>query len=132
MQIFNAGDAMAALWEFLKPLAEEIPIYKQVMDEAEENVPQSYLLIRTDISNRGAIYGDGRALIRRDTADLLLVSRATGARSDDIHSANIRKVTEFLDAAGDAYYSGYDLGYNATLKEAQYNWSLEFLYGKKR
>ena len=132
MQIFNAVDAMTALWDFLKPLSAEIPVYKQVMDEAEENVPQSYLLIRADISNSGAVYGDGRALIRRDTADILLVSRATGARSDDIHSVNIRKVKAFLDAAGDASYTGYDLGYNATLKEAQYSWTLEFLYGKKR
>lgn len=92
MQIFHTDDTMSALWSFLQPLAAEIPIYKQTMDEADENVPESYLLIRTDITDMGAVYGDGRVMIRRNTADLLLVSKCTGALSDDIHNVNRRKV----------------------------------------
>ena len=130
MQIFHTDDTMAALWSFLQPLAAEIPIYKQTMDEADENVPESYLLIRTDITDMGAIYGDGRVMIRRNTADLLLVSKCTGALSDDIHNVNRRKVKALLDASGEVSYTAYDLGYNATLREAQYSWTLEFLYGK--
>lgn len=130
MQIFQTDEPMAALWDFLKPLAEELPVYKQVADEAEEDIPESYLLVRANITDAGAVYGDGRTLIRRNTADLLLVSKATGARSDDVHNLNIRKVNAFLNAAGDVAYSQRDLGYNATLKEAQYSWTLEFLYGK--
>lgn len=130
MQIFPTDDPMAALWAFLKPLAEELPIYMQLADESEKNIPESYLLVRTNITDGGALYGDGRTLIRRNTADLLLVSKATGARSDDVHSTNIRKINAFLTAAGDVAYSQRDLGYNATLKEAQYSWTLEYLYGK--
>ena len=129
MQIFDSDDTMSALWAFLQPLAAEIPIYKQTMDEAEDNVPESYLLIRTDITDMGAMYGDGRVMLRRNTADLLLVSKCTGALSDDIHNVNRRKVKALLDAAP-ASYTAYDLGYNATLREAQYSWTLEFLYGK--
>ena len=87
-------------------------------------------LIRTDITDMGAIYGDGRIMIRRNTADLLLVSKCTGALSDDIHNVNRRKVKALLDASGEVSYTAYDLGYNATLREAQYSWTLEFLYGK--
>ena len=64
MQIFHTDDTMSALWSFLQPLAAEIPIYKQTMDEADENVPESYLLIRTDITDMGAMYGDGRVVGR--------------------------------------------------------------------
>lgn len=128
MQIFDSDDTMSALWSFLQPLAAEIPIYKQTMDEAEENVPESYLLIRTDVTDAGAVYGDGRAMLRRNTADLLLVSRCTGALSDDVHNVNRRKVKALLDAS-DAAYTARDLGYDSTLREAQYSWTLEFLYG---
>ena len=130
MQIFHTDDTMSALWSFLQPLAAEIPIYKQTMDEADENVPESYLLIRTDITDMGAVYGDGRVMLRRNTADLLLVSKCTGARSDDIHNVNVRRINAFLNAAWDVSYSQTDLGYNASLKEAQHSWTLEFLYGK--
>ena len=128
MQIFNNADAMSALWDFLRPLADAIPIYKQTADESEEGMPPSYLLIRTDVTDAGAVYGDGKAMLRRNSADLMLISKCTGALSDDIHNVNRRKIKAFLDAEG-ASYTGVDLGYNSTLKEAQYTWSLEFLYG---
>ena len=128
MQIFDSDDAMSALWAFLQPLAAEIPIYKQTVGEAEENVPESYLLIRTGVTDAAAVYGDGRAMLRRNTADLLLVSKCTGALSDDIHNVNRRKVKALLDASG-ACYTARDLGYDTTLREAQYSWTLEFLYG---
>lgn len=128
MQIFDSDDTMSALWAFLQPLAAEIPIYMQTMDEAEKNAPESYLLIRTDVADAGAVYGDGRAMLRRSSADLLLVSKCTGALSDDIHNVNRRKVKALLDASG-ACYTARDLGYDTTLREAQYSWTLEFLYG---
>ena len=128
MHIFNNADAMSALWDFLRPLADAIPIYKQTADESEEGMPPSYLLIRTDVTDAGAVYGDGKAMLRRNSADLMLISKCTGALSDDIHNVNRRKIKAFLDAEG-ASYTGVDLGYNSTLKEAQYTWSLEFLYG---
>ena len=128
MQIFDSDDTMSALWSFLQPLAAEIPIYKQTMDEAEENVPESYLLIRTDVTDAGVVYGDGRVMLRRNTTDLLLVSKCTGALSEDVHNVNRRKVKALLDDS-DATYTARDLGYDSTLREAQYSWTLEFLYG---
>ena len=49
MQIFDSDDTMSALWAFLQPLAAEIPIYKQTVDEAEKNAPESYLLDRKSV-----------------------------------------------------------------------------------
>ncbi len=129
MQIFNAASAMEALWEMLSPLKDEIPIYKQTVDEDESNLPQSYLLIRADITNTPGMFGDGKALLRQSECDVMLISKTTGEASDDIHNVNKTKVAALLDGA-DAAYEGYDIGYNDTLKESQYTWTVRFLYGK--
>lgn len=129
MQVFNAESAMDALWEMISPLKDEISIYKQTVDEDESNLPQSYLLIRSDITNSPAVFGDGKALLRQAECDVMLISKTAGATSDDIHNVNKKKVTALLDGA-DAAYEGYDLGYNDTLKESQYTWTVRFLYGK--
>lgn len=128
MQIFHNSDAMAALWDFLWPLASEIPIYKSTADEKAQQEADSYILIRANVTDSGAMYGDGKVLLRRNSADIMLISKSTGERSDDIHNVNRRKIKAFLDEAG-ASYTGNDLGYNGALKESQYTWSLEFLYG---
>ena len=129
MQILNSDSAMDALWGIVSPLKDEIPIYKQTVDEDENNLPESYLLIRSDITNSASIYGDGKALLRQTECDVMLISKTTGETSDDIHNVNKAKVKALLDAA-DAAYNGYNLGYNDTLKESQYTWSVRFLYGK--
>lgn len=129
MQVFNAESAMDALWEMISPLKDKISIYKQTVDEDESNLPQSYLLIRSDITNSPAVFGDGKALLRQSECDVMLISKTAGATSDDIHNVNKKKVKALLDGA-DAAYEGYDLGYNDTLKESQYTWTVRFLYGK--
>lgn len=129
MQIFNADSSMDALWEMLSPLKDEIPIYKETVDENEENLPESYLLLRSDITNSPGMFGDGKALLRLPECDIMLISKTPGATSDDIHNVNIAKVKALLDEA-DAAYEGFNLGYNSTLKESQYTWSVRFMYGK--
>lgn len=128
MKIFDGNNAMDILWELVAPLAGDIPIYKEVMNEDEDSVPESYLLIREDITNNGRIYGDGAAELRRTNCDLLLVSKCSGADSSDIHNVNRKKVDTLLKAAGISY-NGFNLGYEKTLKEAQYSWSVTFIYG---
>lgn len=130
MQVFSTNDVMNALWEMLSPLKDEIPIYKRTVDEDEKNLPQSYLLIRSDVNNSPEMFGDGKALLRECDCDLMLISKTAGVASDDIHNVNQKKVSDLLDAA-DAAYEGYDLGYNSSLKECQYTWNVRFLYGKK-
>lgn len=121
---------MDALWKLLLPLREEIPVYKQTVDEAEKNLPESYLLIRSDITDSPGMFGDGKALLRQSECDLMLISKTSGATSDDIHNVNIAKVKALLDAS-DAAYNGYNLGYNDTLKESQYTWTVRLLYGSE-
>ena len=51
MRIYQTDDPMQALWEIVSPLASEIKTYKQVMDEDEDSVPESYLLLRPSVSD---------------------------------------------------------------------------------
>ena len=129
MQIYNAKSSMDALWDLLSPLNDEIPIYKETVDEDETNLPQSYLLIRSDITNSPGMFGDGKALLRQPECDIMLISKTKGATSDDIHNVNKAKVEALLDNA-DMTYEGFNLGYNDTLKESQFTWSVRFMYGK--
>ncbi len=128
MQICNSENAADVLWSIVSPLAAEIPVYKEIMSEDENSTPESYLLIRSDITNGGRIYGDGKALLRRSNCDITLVSKSKGDVSTDIHNVNKAKVEALLRAA-DAEYTGYNLGYNDVQKISQYSWSVTFIYG---
>ena len=128
MQICNSENAADVLWSIVSPLAAEIPVYKEIMSEDENSTPESYLLIRSDITNGGRIYGDGKVLLRRSNCDITLVSKSKGDVSTDIHNVNKAKVEALLRAA-DAEYTGYNLGYNDVQKISQYSWSVTFIYG---
>ncbi len=130
MQVINAENTMDALWKMLAPLQDEIPLYKHTVDESQTDLPQSYILLRSDISDSPEIFGDGKALLRRAECDIMLISKTTGEASDDIHNLNIAKVKALLNAS-DAAYNGYNLGYNETLKESQYTWTVRFVYGSE-
>ena len=98
MQICNSENAADVLWSIVSPLAAEIPVYKEIMSEDENSTPESYLLIRSDITNGGRIYGDGKALLRRSNCDITLVSKSKGDVSTDIHNVNKAKVEALLRA----------------------------------
>ncbi len=130
MQIFSADCAMDALWKMVSPLKDEIPIYKITIDENEKDLPISYLLLRSDVTDSPAIFGDGIAHLRQSECDIMLISKTTGATTDDIHTVNIAKVKALLNSLG-VSYSGHNLGYNDSLKESQYTWSVSVIYGNE-
>lgn len=129
MKIFNVPPA-EALWELVKPLSEEIPVYKEVMDEDENSVPESYLLLRTDVGtgDGGSVYGDGEAQLRQTECDIVLVSKSKGSNTDDIHNQNKAKVKNLIQESGVTFY-GTNLGYDATMESSRYTWSVRIVYG---
>ena len=68
MQICNSENAADVLWSIVSPLADEIPVYKEIMSEDENSTPESYLLIRSDITNGGRITGTERRFCADQTA----------------------------------------------------------------
>lgn len=122
-------DPIQKLYDIVKPLASEIEIYKEVMTEDENSTPDSYLLLKSDMTNTGRVYGDGRVILRASDCDIVLVSKGTADVSTDLHNTNRRKVMQLLDDL-EIDYIGVNLGYDDSIKSTQYTWTVNLIYGK--
>lgn len=123
-------DPIQKLYDIVKPLANEIEIYKEVMTEDENSTPDSYILLKSDMTNTGRVYGDGRAILRASDCDIVLVSKGTADVSTDLHNVNKKKVMSLLDDL-EIDYIGVNLGYDDALKSTQYTWTVTVIYGKE-
>jgi len=121
-------EPILVLWDAVKSIADEIKIYKETMDEDADSVPESYLLLRSDITNTPFLYGDGVTKIRRADCDIILVTKGVATNTTDLHNVNRAKVTEALETAG-LPYDAFNLGYDDTIKSTQYSWSVVIHYG---
>lgn len=122
-------DPIQRLYNIVKPLANEIEIYKEVMTEDDDSTPDSYLLLKSDMTNTGRVYGDGRAMLRASDCDIVLVSKGTADVSTDLHNVNKKKVMQLLDGL-EIDYIGVNLGYDDTIKSTQYAWTVTVVYGQ--
>lgn len=126
MEIFNKS-SMDALYSIVSDLATEIPIYKWSMDEDENSIPDSYILLRSDVPDSTKIFGDGKSLIRNSDCDIMLISKGQVTSSKELHNKNIEKIRNLLKSKEISYY-GSDLGYDQSLKSSQYTFSLTVEY----
>lgn len=117
------------LWDLVKDL--EIPSYKEAMTEDKDSIPDSYLLLRSEVTDTGLIYGDGKAEIRQADCDIILVSKGFATNSTDLHNINKGKITDELNTA-EIPFSAYNLGYDDTIKSTQYTWSVIINYIEKK
>lgn len=126
MIVYNK-EPPAVLWDTLKSLAGEIPIYREIMDEDEDSVPQSYVLIRTDVTNVTGRFGDGLPQTRRSACDIVVVTKGRAGNSTDLHSRNVAKVRRVIEKEG-LPHSGYNLGYDTAIKSTEYAFSATIYY----
>ena len=77
MTIYQSKEPIQILWEITKTLytKEHIPIYKETMHEEENDIPASYILLRSQLSDSTEIFGDGFSHIRNADCDIILVSK---------------------------------------------------------
>lgn len=126
MEIFNKN-SMDALYSIISDLANEIPIYKWSMDEDENSIPDSYILLRSDVTDNTKTFGDGKSLIRNSDCDIMLISKGNVTSSKELHNQNIQKIKDLLKSKEISYY-GSDLGYDSSLNSSQYTFSLTVSY----
>lgn len=126
MNIYSE-EPLQALWEIVKPLRDEIPIYKESMAEDINSTPPSYLVIR-EVTDGARLYGDGNCELRTADCDIILVSKGQADSSTDLHNINKEKVRKRLREER-LSYTGYNLGYDDVLKSTQYTWNVKVLYG---
>ena len=126
MNIYSE-EPLQALWEIVKPLRDEIPIYKESMAEDINSTPPSYLIIR-EITDGARLYGAVNCELRTADCDIILVSKGQADSSTDLHNINKEKVRKRLREER-LSYTGYNLGYDDVLKSTQYTWNVKVLYG---
>lgn len=126
MQIYNV-EPMQALVNMTKGLFSEIPIYKESMHEETNDIPDSYILLRSQITDTTESYGDGKSVVRSADCDIMLVSKGYADDTDDLHNINKQKIREHLKAQ-EINFDEVNLGYNDGLKSTQHTFSVEVKY----
>lgn len=126
MQIYNV-EPMQALVDMTKGLFNEIPIYKESMHEDVNDIPNSYILLRSQITDTTESYGDGKSVVRSADCDIMLVSKGYADDTDDLHNINKRKIREHLKAQ-EINFDEVNLGYDDGLKSTQHTFSVEVKY----
>lgn len=119
--IYNK-EPILVMWDFVKSLKSEIEIYKEQMNEDADNIPESYLLLRSCVNDTILFSGDGKTQIRKSDCDFILVTKGMATNSTDKHNKNKADITDALNTAG-FKFSQYNLGYDDTLKSTQHTWS---------
>lgn len=126
MQIYNV-EPMQALVNMTKGLFNEIPIYKESMHEETNDIPDSFILLRSQITDTTESYGDGKSVVRSADCDIMLISKGYADDSDDLHNINKRKIREHLKAQ-EINFDEVNLGYDDGLKSTQHTFSVEVKY----
>lgn len=119
--IYNKAPILV-MWDIVKSLKDEIPIYKETMDEDEDSTPDSYLLLESDIDDSPAYFADNTVKSRQSECNFLLVSKGVAKKSTDLHNVNVSKIQTALDTAG-FIYTKRNLGYFESINSTQCSFS---------
>lgn len=124
--IYNK-EPIQVLWDLVKDLHTQIPVYKETMHEEPKDVPDSYILLRSQLSDSTEVYGDGKSLIRSADCDIILVSKGYADDTTDLHNKNKKTIRQHLRDK-EINYSEFNLGYDEGLKSTQHTFSLGIEY----
>ena len=126
MQVYNK-EPIQVLWDMVKDLKKKIPIYKEIMHEDENDIPASYILLRSQISDTTKSYGDGKSLIRNADCDIILITKGYADDTTDLHNVNKKLVRQHLKSQ-EINFNEANLGYNDAIQSTEHNFSLGVEY----
>lgn len=129
MKIFANEEPIQILWNLTKDLYfnEGIEIFKESMHEEVEDVPNSYILLRSQLSDSPEKFGDGKSILRSSDCDIILVSKGYAEDSTDLHNINKKKIRELLKNQNISFQE-FNLGYDDNLKSTQHTFRIEVEY----
>lgn len=125
--IYIGKEPIQILWDMVKELRTQIPIYKETMHEEPKDTPNSYILLRSEITDTDELKGDGKILTRYADCDIILVSKGYADDTTDLHNKNKALIKKHLQGQ-DLAFQGFNLGYDDALKSTQYTFSLGVEY----
>lgn len=120
-------EPIAVLWDFVKSLKSQIPIYKEIMHEEENDVPESYILLRSQISDSTKAFGDGKSLIRTASCDIILITKGYADNSSKLHNTNKERIREKLKSQ-EVNFTEINLGYNDSIQSTEHDFTFEVEY----
>lgn len=125
--IYNQ-EPMQVLWSWLKDLnSKDLKIFKEAMPDDTNSVPDSYVILRSEITNNPEKHGDGETLLRGADCDIVLISKGTATDSKCLHNVNKKKIEKKLKEFVASYY-GTNLGYDKESKVTQYAWTTRIIF----
>lgn len=124
--IYNK-EPILVLWDMVKDLRSSIPIYKEIMHEEENDIPDSYILLKSQISDTNKVFGDGSSKIRSADCDIILVSKGYAEDTTDLHNVNKAAIRQHLKNQ-EINFSETNLGYNESDQSTEHTFSLEIEY----
>lgn len=122
-----AKDPRQVLWDMVKDLSEDIPVYIETMHEDDNSIPDSYILLRSQLSDTNLIFGDGKGQVRAADCDIILVSKGYADDTTDLHNINKKKIRKHLNEQ-EINFQEYNLGYDENNKNTTHTFSLEVDY----
>ena len=126
MQVYNK-EPIQVLWDIIKDLKKKIPIYKEIMHEDENDIPASYILLRSQISDTTKSFGDGKSLIRNADCDIILITKGYADDTTDLHNVNKKLIRQHLKSQ-EINFNEANLGYNDAIQSTEHNFSLGVEY----
>ena len=136
MEIYSNKEPIQILWDIMKGLMYDknnkllkdgITIYKETMNEEDNDIPDSYILLRSQTSDSVKTYGDGVSLIRNADCDIILVTKGYAEDTTDLHNINKVKIKNHLKAQ-EIPYTDFNLGYDNGLKSTQHTFTIGINY----
>lgn len=124
--VYN-DEPIQVLWDMVKDLRSQIPIYKEIMHEDDNDIPTSYILLRSQMSDTTENFGDGKSLIRSADCDIILVSKGFADDTTDLHNKNKKLIRQQLKDK-EISFDEFNLGYDEGLKSTQHTFSLGVNY----
>jgi hypothetical protein len=125
--IYIGKEPIQILWDMVKDLRTQIPIYKEIMHEDDNDIPASYILLRSQMSDTTENFGDGKSLIRSADCDIILVSKGYADDTTDLHNKNKKLIRQQLKDK-EISFDEFNLGYDDGLKSTQHTFSLGVNY----
>ena len=123
--IYTDKEPIQILWDMTKTLytTNKIPIFKEIMHEETEDTPDSYILLRSQITDTTRQFGDGKSLIRSADCDIILVTKGYADDTTDLHNINKKIIRNHLNGQG-INFDEFNLGYDRELQSTQHTFSL--------
>lgn len=123
--IIKKSNPMNILYDIVKDI--DIPVYKWIMNEDENDIPQSYALLRSDVSDSTILYGDGDSKVRTSSCDISVISKGMMTSTRTNHYKNIQKIRNIL-IQNNIPFTAVDFGYSDALKSSEYTFSINMVY----